>query len=218
MERVMGQELDPDVVWTDGSKLGSGEVGVGVAWYEEVLGSEQVGSVSVSRRGFCRVGERREQKGRTYQDERRSFGGARSGWITRGFGMGVGHEAYDAELSALVYGLIHLLGRRERGRAYTIFTDSTAAMTRAASDAPGPGQETAIQITGLAQRVVGQENTIAIRWTPAHRGVEGNERADQEARERATTPPSGPRLGTIAQPPSAKGHRAGYSGMEEGYR
>ena len=38
--------------------------------------------------------------------------------------------AYDAELAALVYGLIQLHGRSGRGQAYTIFTDSTAAMRR----------------------------------------------------------------------------------------
>ena len=103
--------------------------------------------------------------------------------------MGGSHEAYDAELSALIYGLIHLLGTERTGRTCTIFTDSTAAITRAVSDAPGPGQEMAIQIIELAQRIVDQGNSIAIRWTPAHRGVEGNERADQTAKEMATLPP-----------------------------
>ena len=80
----------------------------------------------------------------TYQDQRRSFERARSGWRTAGFGMKVGHEAYDAELAALVYSLVHLLGRWEAGREYTVFTDSTAAMTRIVSDSPGPGQEMAM--------------------------------------------------------------------------
>ena len=114
--------------------------------------------------------------------------GARSGWRTTGFGIGEGHEAYDAELAAMVSGLVHLLGRRETERTYTIFTDSTAAM-RASSDTPGPGQEMAIQIIELAQRIVDHGNSITIRWAPAHRGVEGNERADAEAKERAAPPP-----------------------------
>ena len=41
---------------------------------------------------------------------------------------------------------------------------------RAASDAPGPGQEMAIQIIELAQHVVEQGNSITVKWTPAHRG------------------------------------------------
>ena len=57
------------------------------------------------------------------------------------------------------------------------------------SDALGLGQEMAIQIIELAQRVVDQGNSITIRWTPAHKGVEGNERAYQAAREAASLPP-----------------------------
>ena len=103
--------------------------------------------------------------------------------------MGGGHEAYDAELSALVYGFVHLLGRRVAGRAYTIFMDSTTAIVKIVSDAPEPGQETATQVIELARRVVDQGISITIRWTPAHRGVEGNERADQAAKEMTSLPP-----------------------------
>ena len=66
MERANEKEQDPDTIWTDGSRLGSGGVGVGIAWYEEVPESEPVGSVVVSRRGFCKAGKRRERRGNTY--------------------------------------------------------------------------------------------------------------------------------------------------------
>jgi hypothetical protein len=56
-----------------------------------------------------------------------------------------------------VYGLIQLHGRSERGRAYTIFTDSTAAMRRITGDAPGPGQEMATRAIEIAERVVVRE-------------------------------------------------------------
>ena len=83
-----------------------------------------------------------------------------------------------------------LLLRRgeESGRNYTVFTDSTAAMARLISDAPRPGQEIAIGIIDLAQAVVDQGNTITVRWTPAQRGVEGDEQADQRAEEAAALP------------------------------
>lgn len=136
------QERDPGTVWTDDSRMESGGVGVGMAWYEEVADGEP--PVSVSRRGVVKAGERWEREGGTYHNKHRPFRGACSGWRTAGFGMRVGHEAYDADLAAVVYGLILHLGRRETGTSYTIFTDSTAAMTRAVSDAPGPGQEAAV--------------------------------------------------------------------------
>ena len=74
------------------------------------------------------------------------------------------------------------------GRAYTIFTDSTAAMTRVVSDGPGPGQEMAVRVIELAKRIANQGNIITIRRTPAHRGVEGNEKADQRAKEMESLP------------------------------
>ena len=103
--------------------------------------------------------------------------------------MGGGHEAYDAELAALVHGLVHLHSIGGTGRAYTIFTDSRAAMSRVVGDAPGPGQEMAIRAIELAQRITSQGNSITVRWAPAHRGVEGNERADLAAKEAASLPP-----------------------------
>ena len=62
--------------------------------------------------------------------------------------MSFGHEAYDAELAAAAHGLLLLTRRGEIGKSYTLFTDSTAAMVMLASDAPGPGQETAPRTNG----------------------------------------------------------------------
>ena len=95
------------------SRLDSGGVGVGIAWCEDVAAGEP--PVQVSRRGIAKVGEKRERGGHTYHDRHRSIKGASSGWRGARFGMGAGHEVYDAELAAIVYGLIHLIGRRETG-------------------------------------------------------------------------------------------------------
>ena len=82
-----------------------------------------------------------------------------------------------------------LLARRgERGKTFTVFTDSTAAVERVTSDAPGLGQEIEIGVIDLAQRLVDQGNRVTVRWTPAHRGVEGNKQADQRARQTAALP------------------------------
>jgi hypothetical protein len=71
----------------------------------------------------------------------------RPGWRSNGFRMGGGHEAYDAELAAVVYALVHFHGRDQEGHDYTIFTDSVAAMRRMMGDAPGPGQDMAIGLS-----------------------------------------------------------------------
>ena len=100
-----------------------------------------------------------------------------------------GHEAYDAEPTAIAYGLL-LTRRGEEAQDFTLFTDSQVAMRRITSDAPGPGQEITIGTISLAQRLIYPGN-IPTRWALAHRGVEGNEQADQRAREAATLPPEG---------------------------
>ena len=138
---------------------------------------EEGGRIVFGRRDFRTAGQRRETNRDTYHGKRRSLEKAGSGWRSRGFGIG-GHEAYDAELAALAYGLVHLHGRGMTGQTCTAFTDSRAAMIKIVGDAPGPGQEMAIRIIELARRIIDQGNYITIRWTPAHRGLEGNERAD----------------------------------------
>ena len=86
--------------------------------------------------------------------------------------MSTGHEAYYAELTAISYILLLLTCRGDRGRKFTVFTDFRVAMVRVTSGAPGPGQEIAIQVIDLAQRLVDQGNSVTVRWTPAPRGVE----------------------------------------------
>ena len=118
VEEAKLYERDPDTVWTDGSRLGSVGVGGGVAWYEAVTAVEA--PVEVDRRGVIKIGDRKARGGRTYQERHRPFRGARSGW--RGAGFGSRHEAYDAELAAVTYGLLHLIRRKETRKSYTIST------------------------------------------------------------------------------------------------
>ena len=64
-----------------------------------------------------------------------------------------------------------------------IFSDAQAAIQRMASDETGPGQQYALQarkhITTLHR--ARKDIVIEIRWCPAHKGVAGNEKANQWA-------------------------------------
>lgn len=74
--------------------------------------------ISVERRGVVKIGEGKDRVGHTYQDRHRPLTGARSGWRGVGFGMSSGHEAYDAEFTAVTYGLpssSSLGGERQEG-------------------------------------------------------------------------------------------------------
>ena len=58
-------------------------------------------------------------------------------------------------------------------------------MERIRSDAPGPRQDMAIEIIGLANTLYKQGNTLTIKWVPDHRGSVDNEEADAYARDAA---------------------------------
>jgi len=66
----------------------------------------------------------------------------------------------------------------------TMFTDAQAAISRIASDEPGPWQQYVFQaqrhITALRRARPGI--IIEIRWCPARGGIAGNERAGEWAR------------------------------------
>jgi len=63
----------------------------------------------------------------------------------------------------------------------TIFTDTQAALRRMSTEEPGPGQKYVVEarqhIATLRRAVL--DITIEIRWCPVHKGVEGNEKADE---------------------------------------
>ena len=190
-EEARAMEKDDNTIWTDGSRLEDGRVGAGVAWYEKERERGEgtgEGKIIIKRRDYRTGGDRRKgQAG--YLGESRSIRAYGAGWRDGGFSLGKKNEAYDGELAALIYGLVVLHGRDQEQTDYTVFTDSTAAMRRLMGDAPGPGQDMAIHAIDIAERIVQRGNTITIRWTPAHVGVEGNERADRAAKDAATLPP-----------------------------
>jgi len=111
-------------------------------------------------------------------------------WAGAKVHMGSNQEAYDAECPALAHALEIASQRNTTPERVTIFSDAQAAIRRMASDEPGPGQKYAIQdrrhIAALQRARPGI--TIEIRWCPAHKGIAGNEKADEWAKEAARQP------------------------------
>ena len=66
---------------------------------------------------------------------------------------------------------------------YTVFTDSTAAIDRAATDRCGPEQAFARGIAELAE-----DCSTTLQWTLAHKGIGGNEVAEDHAKWAAENP------------------------------
>ena len=97
--------------------------------------------------------------------------------------LGKNKEVFDAEVFAIGQALQVLDRRGEENRSYTIFSNSQAALSRTQHDRTGPGQALAIKAITTSRAIISRGCTIHLRWTPSHTDIQGNERADQAARE-----------------------------------
>ena len=104
------------------------------------------------------------------------------GWRREGIYLGKNKEVFDTEIFAIGRALKVLNDRKEENRSYVIFSDSQAALSRIQHDRTGPGQALAIDAITTARDLVDRGNTITLRWTPSHEGIEGNEQADEMAK------------------------------------
>jgi ribonuclease HI len=111
------------------------------------------------------------------------------GWQGRKVFMGRNKEVFDAELYAIWMGLAsardHLKEDWAGAKSITIFTDAQAALKRIRNDDPGPGQWLARRILRTERQLRQAGWTTEFRWVPGHKGVEGNEVADQWAKDGA---------------------------------
>jgi ribonuclease HI len=67
----------------------------------------------------------------------------------------------------------------------TIFTDSQAALDRIQHTGPSPGQTWASAILRTTEEICRLNIQLEFRWVPGHAGIEGNETADQLAKDAA---------------------------------
>jgi ribonuclease HI len=119
-------------------------------------------------------------------------------WKTQGFPLGKGCEVFDAELLGVVRAL-QLAEKVEDQRPVIILLDSQAAIARLQHTQPGPGQTLAIQAHTIAKELHARGHQPTIQWVPGHAGIEGNEKADQVAKQPANKPPGrGPREISLA--------------------
>lgn len=109
-------------------------------------------------------------------------------WKTGAFPLGLCQEVFDTEL----YGALQALriARRMGNSTITILLDYQAEIARLRHTQAGPGQTLAIQVHEIAQDLIDQGQEPIIQWVPGHIGVEGNERADQAAKQATSKPGS----------------------------
>ncbi|THU80648.1 hypothetical protein K435DRAFT_588082, partial [Dendrothele bispora CBS 962.96] len=93
---------------------------------------------------------------------------------------------YEGECVGLILAL-HLLSEQEEVRKVSIWVDNTAAIQATTSDKCGAAHYLLDHFHSLLQQVRGRHPNLKLRicWVPSHTGVEGNERADEEAKAAA---------------------------------
>ena len=99
-----------------------------------------------------------------------------AGWTGRRFHPGDNEEDFDVEIYTIYQAL------RVLEASCTVYSDSAAAIGRDQTDRERPGQAFARAIIEIAERLGARGGTSALRWTPAHKGVEGSEVADDFAK------------------------------------
>jgi ribonuclease HI len=111
-------------------------------------------------------------------------------WHAQEISLGIGKEVFDAELIGACEALELALKSKDKG-PITVLLDSRAAISRIQHQEPGPGQGLAIWAHRTAHALRAQGRIVTIQWVPGHHGIEGNERADQAAKQAAQKPPRG---------------------------
>jgi len=108
-------------------------------------------------------------------------------WRSRRRYLGTGGmEVFDAKMWAIRLALDVAIEERATLQKHVVkmvpvFSDSQAAIRRAAHLEPGPGQQLARRINRRAWSLLAHGITTEIHWVPGDTGITGNEEADRQA-------------------------------------
>ncbi|OAA60200.1 reverse transcriptase [Akanthomyces lecanii RCEF 1005] len=105
--------------------------------------------------------------------------------ITQGCGQIGKGEVFDAEIKGAVEGLRAALAHQRPREGITICIDNTSVIDCIGTTAPSSSQMAFRQLQKTGDAHPGM---IHVRWCPGHTGIEGNELADQLAKEGAKMP------------------------------
>ena len=102
-------------------------------------------------------------------------------------GMEAEHTVHEAELIGILLG-IHLINTERKGTTTCVIgVDNQAAIKAFDSDLRKPGHHIAHEILRIANQLRKKRKSakyeLTIRWTAGHVGIEGNEKADAEAKK-----------------------------------
>jgi len=108
-------------------------------------------------------------------------------WRKRRVHLGRQKEAFDAEMYAMseAMKIADEMAEEKEVTRVAVVTDSLATIKRIHSDEPGPGQVLALRMMNWTDALARKNIQVEYWCVPAHRGIEGNEEADQQATKAA---------------------------------
>lgn len=109
-------------------------------------------------------------------------------WLgTNGFSLGPKAEVYDAEILGLCGGLEAALTSPmvEVSSGIHICTDNLNVAQKAGTIPNGSSQAGFARFKEAAQQWIRQGRKITVQWVPSQMGIQGNEKADIEAKNNA---------------------------------
>ena len=104
------------------------------------------------------------------------------------------HTVYEAEIVGLTLAAKLLLTEEQPISPISIFIDNKAAIQSGASPSTTAGSYLIDKFSRLTRAIEkkfqgqGNEFQLTVRWIPGHKGVQGNELADEEAKRAAESP------------------------------
>ncbi|CEJ95215.1 hypothetical protein VHEMI10710 [[Torrubiella] hemipterigena] len=90
------------------------------------------------------------------------------------------HEVFNAEVTGAFYSLKAILKDNSDNLPITICIDNLAVVRGISSTAPTSSKDYLLKIQALGDKYPGH---ITVRWTPRHKDIPGNEKADKLAKE-----------------------------------
>jgi hypothetical protein len=111
-------------------------------------------------------------------------------WTGIRYRLGRNREVFDAELYAIPRATVMARDQASELKRYglkriVILTDSQAALSRIQHNESGPGQTWESAIIQNSIEILIQNIQLDYRWVRGHAGIEGNETADQFAKDAA---------------------------------
>ncbi len=109
-------------------------------------------------------------------------------WLTQKVTLGKNKEIFDAEMwgiSEAVKIVEQMCLKTQQPLFISIFCDSQHAINRLKVLDCSAGQALKAQIYQKVDQLIRQRHELSLYWVPSHCKVEGNEKADQAAKEAA---------------------------------